>query len=212
MTRVHMSGLLFDVARLTRHLGILGMIIAAQDFELFAGLFAGSYLLVREQSGQGRAAPRRYTAQAATRGARPPAPWLASSPARGMQVRVVSLAGFAMLWVALPRARTFAVVSGLAHAAMVRAARILPAYSVRALETTCAQAGTRARAVSRCPVTHRRPRLQSSTWQHSCRPCCRHRRPHATRRCLARSWRLRRLHLRWCQRARRQLCRCMWST
>lgn len=39
----------------------------------------------------------------------------------------MSLAGFAMLWVALPRARTFAVVSGLAHAAMVRAARILPA-------------------------------------------------------------------------------------
>lgn len=37
------------------------------------------------------------------------------------QVRVVSLASFATLWVALPRARAFAGLSGLMHAAMVRA-------------------------------------------------------------------------------------------
>ena len=46
MTRVHMGGLVFDTLRLLRHLGVLGMTLAAQDFDGCRLLFAGSYLLV----------------------------------------------------------------------------------------------------------------------------------------------------------------------
>jgi hypothetical protein len=46
MTRIHTSGLVFDIARLLRHLGVLGMTLGAQDFEGDRRLFAACYLLV----------------------------------------------------------------------------------------------------------------------------------------------------------------------
>ncbi|KAI8471107.1 MAG: bacterial low temperature requirement A protein-domain-containing protein [Monoraphidium minutum] len=50
VTRIHKSGLAFDALRLLRHLGVLGMTLAAQGFDSYRYLFAGSYLLVRAAS------------------------------------------------------------------------------------------------------------------------------------------------------------------